>query len=146
MGSNFAALWPTDSMFSAIKDLNPFKIVWKVQEASSHFRMVFACLNWPHLHRAYVVTVPFILILAVQPWTFTYTWDSLINVGLHFFLFSEDFTSYWRGRFIRFKGFFRNQKKSLVKFFILVYSGFLLWLLNIIYYVNKDILCGNNTP
>ena len=27
--------------------------------------MGFACLNWPHLHRAYVVTVPFILILAV---------------------------------------------------------------------------------
>ena len=35
MAGNFAALWPADSKFSALKDLNPFKIVLKVQEASS---------------------------------------------------------------------------------------------------------------
>ena len=37
----------------------------KVQEVSSILRVGFALSKWPHLHRAYVVTVPFILILAV---------------------------------------------------------------------------------
>ena len=37
----------------------------KVQEAGSILRIGFALLKWPHLHRVYLVTVPFILILAV---------------------------------------------------------------------------------
>ena len=43
--SNFAALWPTDPKFSVFEDLNPFKIVYKVQEASSILRFSFARLN-----------------------------------------------------------------------------------------------------
>ena len=66
MAGNFAALWPTDPKFSALKDLNPFKTVSKVQEASSILRVVFALSKWPHLHRAYLVTVRFHLILAVH--------------------------------------------------------------------------------
>ena len=52
---NFAALWPTDSKFLALKDLNPFKTVSKVQKTSSILRVGFALSKWPHLHRAYVV-------------------------------------------------------------------------------------------
>ena len=37
----------------------------KYQEASYNFRLGFALSNGPHLHRAYLVTVPFDLILAV---------------------------------------------------------------------------------
>ena len=48
-----------------MKDLNLFKTVLKVQEARSIFRVGFTHLNTPHLNRAYLVTVPFILILAV---------------------------------------------------------------------------------
>ena len=65
MAGNFAALWPTDPKFSALKDLNPFKTVSKVQEASSILRVVFALSKWPHLLRVYLVTVRFHLILAV---------------------------------------------------------------------------------
>ena len=65
MAGNFAALWPTDSKFSALEDLNPFKTVSKVQEATSILRVVFALSKWPHLHRAYLVTVPEYLSLAV---------------------------------------------------------------------------------
>ena len=72
MASNFAALWPTDSKFSALKDLNLFEIVSIVQEASRILRVVFALSKWPHLHKAYAVTVPFILILAL--WT-CHIWD-----------------------------------------------------------------------
>ena len=54
---NFAALWPTDPKFLALKDLNPFKTVSKVQKTSSILRVGFALSKWPHLHRAYVVTV-----------------------------------------------------------------------------------------
>ena len=52
---NFAALWPTDPKFLALKDLNPFKTVSKVQKTSSILRVGFALSKWPHLHRAYVV-------------------------------------------------------------------------------------------
>ena len=52
MAGNFAALQPTDFKFSANKDLNPFKIVSKVQETSSTLRVVFAISKSPHLHRA----------------------------------------------------------------------------------------------
>ena len=53
--SNFAALWPTDPKFLALKDLNPLKKYIKNQEASSILNVVFAFSKWPHLHRAYVV-------------------------------------------------------------------------------------------
>ena len=35
MAGNFAALWSTDPKFSALKDLNPFKTMSKVQEPKS---------------------------------------------------------------------------------------------------------------
>ena len=53
--SNFAALWPTDPKFLALKVLNPFKTVSKVQKTSSILRVGFALSKWPHLHRTYVV-------------------------------------------------------------------------------------------
>ena len=43
MACKFAALWLIDSKFTALKDLNPFKTVSKVQEASSILRVSFAC-------------------------------------------------------------------------------------------------------
>ena len=49
--SNFAALWPTDPKFSAIKHLNLLKKHIKNQEASSILKVVFALSKWPHLHR-----------------------------------------------------------------------------------------------
>ena len=51
----FAAPWPTDPKFSAIKGLNPFKIVSKVQETCNILWVVFALSKSPHLHRAYLV-------------------------------------------------------------------------------------------
>jgi len=42
MVGNFAALLPTETKFSVSKDLNPFKTVSKVQEASIISRVVFA--------------------------------------------------------------------------------------------------------
>ena len=55
MAGNFAALWPTDSKFSAIKDLNFLKKHTKNQVASSILKVLFAFSKWPHLHKAYVV-------------------------------------------------------------------------------------------
>ena len=55
--SNFAALWPTNPKFSALKNLNPFSTVFKVQEAGSILKVGFAFSKWPHLHRAYQVRV-----------------------------------------------------------------------------------------
>ena len=66
MACNFAALSPTDSIFSALKDLNLLKKYTKYQENSNNCRLGFALSNGPHLHRAYLVTVPFDLILAVK--------------------------------------------------------------------------------
>ena len=57
MARHFAALWLTDPKFSAIKDLNPFKKLWKVQDARSSLRVEFALSKWPHFHRVYLVTV-----------------------------------------------------------------------------------------
>ena len=57
MADNFAALWLTDPKFSAFKDLNPFSIVYKVQEAGSILRVGFGLSKWPHFHRAYLSTV-----------------------------------------------------------------------------------------
>ena len=54
MADNFAAFWSIDPTFSALKDLNLFKIVQKVQEASRILRVGFALSKWPRLHRAYV--------------------------------------------------------------------------------------------
>ena len=62
---NFEAIWPKDLKILAIRDLNLLKKYVKYQKASSILRVGFALSKWPHLHRAYVVTVPFILILAV---------------------------------------------------------------------------------
>ena len=53
--SNFEALWPIDFKFSAFKDLFPFSIVSKVQEAGSILKVVFALSKWPQLHRAIVI-------------------------------------------------------------------------------------------
>ena len=61
MAGNFAALWPTDSKFSALKDLILFSTVSKDQKASSILKVGFALSKWPHLHRAYVVSVWFFL-------------------------------------------------------------------------------------
>ena len=53
--SNFAALWPTDPKFLALKDLNLLKKHTKNQVASSILKVVFAFSKWPHLHRAYLL-------------------------------------------------------------------------------------------
>ena len=63
---NFEAIWQKDLKFLEIKDLNCLKKYAKYQEASSILWVGFALSKWPHLHRAYVVTMPFILILAVR--------------------------------------------------------------------------------
>ena len=69
---DFEALWPKDFKFLALKDLNLFKIVFKFQKTSIILRVGFALSKWPHLHRAYVVIVPFILNSAVYKWNFFY--------------------------------------------------------------------------
>ena len=48
-----------------MKDLNCVKKSTKYQKASYNFRLGFVLSNGPHLHKAYLVTVPFDLILAV---------------------------------------------------------------------------------
>ena len=74
---NFEAIWPKDLKFSAIKDLNCLKKYAKYQEASSILKMGFALSKRPHLHGAYVVTVPFILILAVLHYLVTMVMEEL---------------------------------------------------------------------
>ena len=64
--SNFAALWPADPKFLALKDLNLLKKYTKYQEASSILRVVFALSKWPHLHRAYLVTICYRSFIAVS--------------------------------------------------------------------------------
>ena len=66
MDGNFATVSPRD--FLALKDLNPFTSVSKVQEASSILRVGFALSKWPDLHRAYLVTVREYLFFAVLSW------------------------------------------------------------------------------
>ena len=63
--SNFKALLSTDSLFTVSKDLNLLKKYTKYQKINDNFRLGFALSNGPHLHRAYLVTVRFDLILAV---------------------------------------------------------------------------------
>ena len=65
MAGNFAALWPRDAKFSALKDLNLFKILWKVQEASSILRVGFALSNWPHFNSIYLLRVSSLTGIAV---------------------------------------------------------------------------------
>ena len=57
MASNFAALSSTDPKFLALKDLLFFSQHIEFQDAGSILKVVFALSNWPHLHRAYSVTV-----------------------------------------------------------------------------------------
>ena len=57
MANNFVAFCPKESKFFALKILNPFKAVSKGQEASRILRVGFDRLKWPHLRRAYLVTV-----------------------------------------------------------------------------------------
>ena len=47
------------------KDLNPLSL-YEVHKSGSNLRIAFALLKLPHLHRAYLVTVRFGLILPVQ--------------------------------------------------------------------------------
>ena len=65
VAGNFATLWPTDPKFSVLKDLNPFKTVPKVQEASIILRVGFALSKWPHFNSIYLVRVPFLTGIAV---------------------------------------------------------------------------------
>ena len=62
---NFEALYLTDPKFLALKDLYSLKKYDKYQETSYNFRLGFALSKRPHLHRAYLVTVRFHLILSV---------------------------------------------------------------------------------
>ena len=64
--SNFAALWPTDSKFSTIKDLNLFKRYTKNQKAGSILKVDFALSKWPHFNSIYLVRVPFLTNIAVS--------------------------------------------------------------------------------
>ena len=55
--SNFEALWLTDPILLAWKDLIRFPKHTKIQESGSFFRVGFVLSMTPHLHRAYLVTV-----------------------------------------------------------------------------------------
>ena len=57
--SNFAGFWPTESKFSALKDLKNFQTVSKVQEASSILRVCFALSKWPHFNSTCLLRVQF---------------------------------------------------------------------------------------
>ena len=48
-----------DLKFSALKDLFPFSIVSKIQDASSILKVAFYLSKRHHLHRAYLETVAF---------------------------------------------------------------------------------------
>ena len=53
--NNFKALWTTDSIFTAFKDLNLLKKYTRNQEACSISRVISALSKWPHLHRVYLI-------------------------------------------------------------------------------------------
>ena len=63
---NLKALFSTDPIFTVLKDLNLLKKYTKNEEASYNLRLGFALSKRPQLHRAYLVTVQFHLILAVS--------------------------------------------------------------------------------
>ena len=79
MASNFAALWPTDPKFLALKDLNPFKTVSKVQKISSILRVGFFLSKWPHLHRVYL--------LGVRYWFSETVYEVILLVTISFIVF-----------------------------------------------------------
>ena len=83
MASNFEALWPKNPKFWVLKDPNPFLIVSKVEETSSILRVVFSLSKWPHLHRAYLVTL----------WTFFVT-------AVHHYFNLYDCLSMWPSPFV----------------------------------------------
>ena len=90
MAGNFTALWPTVFKFLSSKDQKPFKKYIINQVASSILRMVFALWMWPHLHKAYQVTVCSVLTAAVCTF-FCIRFCLLIPspYKLHFFLFCD---------------------------------------------------------
>ena len=55
--SNFAALWPTDPKFLALKYLLFFSQCSEFQSAGSILKVGFALSKWPHFNRAYLVTM-----------------------------------------------------------------------------------------
>ena len=57
MAGNFAALWPTNPKFSALKDLILFSTLSKDQKASSILKVGFVLSKWPHLHRVYLLGI-----------------------------------------------------------------------------------------
>ena len=65
MAGNFAALLPTDPKFLALKDLNLFKTVLKVQEARRILRVDVTLSKYPHCNSTYLVRVWFDSIAAV---------------------------------------------------------------------------------
>ena len=79
---NFEALWSTEPKSLALKDLNLYKRYIKHQETSYNFRLGFALSNRFHLHRAYLVTILFILILAVFS---QHTLANCIGCSIHIF-------------------------------------------------------------
>ena len=69
--SNFAALWPTEPIFTAFKVLILFSTVSKDQKASSNLKVGFALSKWPHFHSAYVIGVYIFFATAViHKWLF----------------------------------------------------------------------------
>ena len=65
---NFEALNFTDSIFTVLKDLNPFEKYTKNQKASYNFKLGFALSKRPHFNRVYLVRVPFLTGIAVHTW------------------------------------------------------------------------------
>ena len=57
--SNFQALWPTDPIFTALKDLNFLNKWTKNQEDDTISRVIFPLSKRPHLHRVYLITFLF---------------------------------------------------------------------------------------
>ena len=64
--SNFAALWPTDPKFLALKDLNLLKKDTRYQKTSDNFRLGFAMSKRTHFNSAYLLRVPFSSGIAVH--------------------------------------------------------------------------------
>ena len=63
--SNFVALWPTDLIFTASKDLNPLQKYFRYQETSYNFRLGFALSNRLHFNSTHLLRVPFSSSIAV---------------------------------------------------------------------------------
>ena len=75
--SNFAALWPTEPIFTAFKVLILFSTVSKDQKASSILKVGFDLSKWPYFHSAYVIGVCIFFVMAVfQLVIMTFIWQS----------------------------------------------------------------------